>query len=218
MTAQRHDILLLEEASCAVVAIEREWPFHPRKHGLPLDPQCSSCCRGYVATYAVRSGFLLLDALALAGDQPSAPPWNDIYSPKAIFRASASEWEYRNIGVPIRYSGGIVIGFGLIGDLYRHMGFQRAHCFDTVTELGFDHGRLVHRTDHSASMALVRSRIRAAHETRAEDDPPVTDCAERVRAAFSMDYEDKWRYPLPQPTSQAIRGQKQSIRPEDRRG
>lgn len=196
MTAQRHDILHWEETSYAVVAIEREWPFHPRKHGLPLDPQCSSCCRGYVATYAVRSGFLLLDALALAGDQPSAPPWNDIYTPKATFHVSASEWEYRNIGIPIRYSGAIVIGFGLIGDLYRHMGFQRAHCFDTVTELGFEHGRLVDRTDHSASMAQVRSRIRAAHESGAEVDPPGKDYAERVHAAFSLGYEDKWCYLL----------------------
>jgi hypothetical protein len=110
--------------------------------------------------------------------------------------------------MPIRYSGGLVIGDGLIGGQYDHMGFQRAHCFATVTELCFDHGRLIHQTDHSASMAQVRSRKRVTEETSSGIDASGEDYAERIRACFSLNYEDKWCYPLPHPTNRPTVGKR----------
>ena len=57
------------------------------------------------------------------------------------------------------FTGGILIGSGLLGNLYVHMGFQKACRFKVVHELIFDGGKLVNASDRSAEMAAVRRQF-----------------------------------------------------------
>ncbi len=82
------------------------------------------------------------------------------------FHAGFSE-NYSNIGLPLPFTGGLLLGKGFIHKLYRHMGFHPAWKYEKVVELIFAKGVLTATHDRSAEMANVRE-ANAAAEKQAE--------------------------------------------------
>ena len=192
MTAQAHDSLLLDGTSYDIVAIENPWPFHPSMHGLMPEPFSSSCCRGYTAEYVVHGDCLVLDVLAISVAVSKPPTFSGIRPRHGRQSADHRQWEYRNIGLPVRYSGGLVIGSGFLPKHYVHMGFQSPHCFRTVKEVRFSDGLTRDQQDLSERVEQVRQRLLTPTRFSATLVTEPVDFHESVRKAFSLAYEDKW--------------------------
>ena len=192
MTAQSHDSLLLDGTSYAIVAIEKPWPFHPSMHGLSPNPFSSSCCRGYTSEYAVHGDCLVLDLLAISISASKPPTLRGIRPRHVRQSAVDSQWEYRNLGLRVRYTGGLMIASGFLPKHYVHMGFQSPHCFNTVKEIRFSDGLMCDQRDHSARAEQVRQRLLATTQSSANVVAEPDDFHEFVRKAYSLSYEDKW--------------------------
>ena len=61
-----------------------------------------------------------------------------------------------NVGLPLPFSGGLLLGQGFIRKLYEHMRFDPAWKFEKVIELLFADGILTAAHDRSAEMAEIR--------------------------------------------------------------
>ena len=64
---------------------------------------------------------------------------------------------YHDIGLPLPFTGGLLLGDGFIQELYEHMGFHPAWKFRKVIELVFADGILTATHDRSYDMARVRA-------------------------------------------------------------
>ena len=89
---------------------------------------------------------------------PYGPPIHGVFpaaadDPKATFAFTDN---YLKIGLPLPFSGGLLLGDGFIQELYEHMGFHPAWKFQKVIELIFTEGRLTAARDRSAKMAEIR--------------------------------------------------------------
>lgn len=63
---------------------------------------------------------------------------------------------YHDIGLPLSFTGGLLLGQGFIHKLYEHMGFHPAWKFEKVIELIFVNGVLTVAHDRSADMEKIR--------------------------------------------------------------
>ena len=122
---------------------------------LDLTPvaSCTACWRGYQAIFSVADSHLILDALSVSLFQPpkgnerfvreEGPIINGI-APSRPESDSFFNNEYQGLNHHLEYSGGVLITDGFIRDLYVHMGFHPAWKYETVSELVFERGILVH--------------------------------------------------------------------------
>jgi hypothetical protein len=74
--------------------------------------------------------------------------------PSGIFAFSDN---YHQIGLPLSFTGGLLLGDGFISELYEHMGFHPAWKFEKVIELIFVEGTLTAAHDRSTDMAEIRA-------------------------------------------------------------
>jgi hypothetical protein len=72
---------------------------------------------------------------------------------------------YYDVGLPLPFTGGLLLGKGFIPELYEHMGFHPAWKFRKVIELIFADGILTAAHDRSADMERIR-------EAKAESGKP----------------------------------------------
>lgn len=56
------------------------------------------------------------------------------------------------IGLPINYTGDLIIGDDFLGEYYVYMGFQQPYTYENVKELKFEKGKLIEVKDHSLKM------------------------------------------------------------------
>lgn len=145
MTAQVSDKLFHECDEYDIAAVEKAWPFRPEDHGFQPYPSNTACRRGYYARYAIVDGALILDALNVTVRVGHPPPWRGIQPRQGEFWKYDRSWTCEGVALPIRYSGGVIVGRDFLREFYVHMGFHRPHCFAVVLELFFDDGQL--RTD-----------------------------------------------------------------------
>ena len=80
---------------------------------------------------------------------------------------------YHDIGMPLRFTGGLLLSKGFIRSLYEHMGFHPAWKFEKVIELTFSEGVLTAAYDRSAEMAEVRDAKSGAsgYDSKRFDSP-----------------------------------------------
>jgi hypothetical protein len=88
---------------------------------------------------------------------------------------------YRNVKLPLNYSGGLLIARGFIEELYVHLGFHPAWKYEQVRELVFTEGRLSEKFDRSASMAEIRRLM-------ADSPEPTENMIEFINQAFDRRY------------------------------
>jgi hypothetical protein len=172
MTAQASDTMQWSGARWSLVG---GGPlFDPAAHGLEPFMLHTGNWRGYQCRYAVHDGQLVLDHLeiglngsqlaeARAGRGPvvaGALPVGRADRPNGI------AFTYPDLGLPIPYTGKLLIADGFVQDLYVHMGYQSAWKFERVTELHFADGALQRADDVSELYA----RIRASQDPK--DLPP----------------------------------------------
>lgn len=167
----------------AVTAVDGAGLFDPTTHGLEPGPIGTACYRGYLCRYAA-DGSLTLRELALGlQDEP----------PRLVGAAPSHDddpgWHYRELNIPVAFTGRLLIGDGDIPDRpYLNMGFWPAWMYSDVHELTFQAGTLLTATDRSAELAAVR---RDVADTAARPAPG-EETRDWISRTFSLTYAYSW--------------------------
>ena len=170
MTGQVPDTLLRGRVEWVIAGARGSGLFDPGEHGIRPVMLSTACWHGFICRYAVGRRRLTLDRLdvglpeaqheaALAGDGPP------IAGRRPALSGTMGAWRYESLGLPIAFTGTLLIGRDFIQELYVHMGFQPASSYREVRELTFDSGRFTGARDVGARMEVARSRL--ADPTRA---------------------------------------------------
>jgi hypothetical protein len=158
MSAQEPDLVIYRKRRYELVGASGGLLFDPAEHGIELVADRTSCHRGFICTYAVKAQQLLLRDVGVCMDTTigtnalirlfgKSPVVSDRSFPPVI---------YRQLNVEIPYSGGLLLGLGLIPEFYLHMGFQPVWTYRKVHELVFQSGHLMEARD--CSMAAEEFR------------------------------------------------------------
>lgn len=120
----------------------------PAKFDLKPDRDCCSACwSGYWCDFTIIDGRLLLQDLhvqtvddyypTIAGVAVQGPdkPWNLPV--------------YRDLYIPIQWTGKVLVGDGFMNEYYVHLGYQRIWAYQVIKELIFTDGDLVEMNDLS---------------------------------------------------------------------
>lgn len=155
MAAQYHDGFDWNGECYSLSAIEYpEGLLDIQELGLEPKQKTSACKRGYTAIYRLdEDNNLLLDRLYTNNGKKEGPPIHGVTPTK--LKSPAGDLYYKNLALPISYTGGLVITTDFIGKLIVHHGFQRPENFKVVWELTFDCGHLVKEQDLSL-LAKIR--------------------------------------------------------------
>lgn len=191
MTAQINDTFFYQDELYAVAGISEGDMFDPAVFGLEPTGICSNCWRGWQAEYALAGRQLVVDVLNVNLCQPDRPRGSYERMPgppiggvlpvaddqadgqaeddeASLRRASRHpnrfNNRYENLGHPLAYTGGLLLGAGFIRDLYVHMGFHPAWKYEKVIELMFEGGMLQKACERSAEMAELRNLVLAQAE------------------------------------------------------
>src|SRR5262245_49494675 len=150
MTAQISDKLRYGHKEFSLVGVRGSGLFSPKEHGMEPHGSSSACWRGYVCRYGVTRDTLLLKALYInlrrtfglvkpkgkVMDEASPPLLNGV----SRTRPDSDDFDshYRNVNLPIPFTGGLLIARDFVRELYVHMGFHPAWKYREVHELLFE--------------------------------------------------------------------------------
>ncbi|WP_054973483.1 hypothetical protein [Paenibacillus sp. A3] len=184
MTAQiPHSFIYLGHHDYSLAAVEKDWPFKPKQYGFTPVAYSSACWRGYKCHYVIEDKKLYLDTLTIGLEDSVPPVWNGISAAEAQYGA----WEYHQVGLPLEYSGGIVLCRGFINEMYVHMGTQRPYSYRQVLELSLEKGLLTDVTDYSKEMKEIRKFL-----LESQSKIPNSEADKRLDDVFLQAYVNKW--------------------------
>lgn len=207
MTAQIGDIYKYENKEYNIVALSMPTKFKPEKYGLKTDPSSTACWRGYWCEYNIIKDGLFLETLFLHNNDEDYPTLNgvDVLPQEFIececYDMKDEKWKktirpayyghrvYKNINLPMKYSGKILLGDGFIREYYFHMGYQQGWAYKRLIELVLKKGKLVECNDLSELAKEQRKKIRELeiNYNQSKND----NIWQYVRNSFSLKYKDK---------------------------
>lgn len=207
MTAQIGDIYKYEKKEFTIVALSSAMPFDPKNFGMESHPSSTACYRGYWCEYAIENDELFLKDLYLFNVEDKYPPLNGVeVSPQEFveyecYTGSEKKCEkitspahfghrvYKDVNLPIPYTGKILLGDGFMQEYYIHMGFQRGWAYEKLIELVFEEGILLECNDLSHIAKAQREAMKKAD--RGPRHPYGRNIPKSVEDSFSLDHADK---------------------------
>ncbi|HEX7167479.1 MAG TPA: hypothetical protein VF230_10910 [Acidimicrobiales bacterium] len=191
MTAQVPDGFVLDGEELSLVGVNGSPLFHPFDHGMLPTAVHTACWRGFIATYGVRDGRLvvtkvvtrLMDGVNGEHTVESAPA---LFGVRPVVDEKLAALRYDDLDGPVPFTGGLLLGAGFIGGLYVHMGFHPAWKYERVLEVLAESGNVTAVHDRSDAMAVVRDEILAGK--RPEPDGRA-EASARLERMFSLDYD-----------------------------
>lgn len=207
MTAQIGDIYKYQKKEFTIVAMSSAMPFDPKNFGMEPHSSSTACRRGYWCEYDITDDELRLKDLYFFNADGNYPPLNGIeVSPpefkeyesyrgnkkkrgKVTMPAHFGHRVYRDINMPIPYTGRILLGDGFMQEYYIHMGFQRSWSYKKLIELVFEEGILLECNDLSYIAKAQREAMKA--QRRNPRYPDGDNIPKFVDESFSLDYADK---------------------------
>lgn len=196
MTAQVQDSFHYLGEQYVLAAFSEGEPFSPLEAGYRPVMASTACWRGYVCGYEVKDRQLGLRELWINHQAGEAAVTRRLQPPDLNGVSAVRDeesffgvWHFREVGLQLTYTGGLMIARDFIRGLYVHMGFHPAWKYQHVHELVFEQGRLVEAHDASTEVAKLRIRMQDelkpnSRATRAQIEGWVADC-------FSRDYGRK---------------------------
>lgn len=154
MTAQIGDTFRYEEQEYSIVAISNSIPFHPKDYGMEPEAVCTACWDGYWCDYKISDNGIFLQNLYINSKDGNYPEINGVKGNNQYM----GHHLYKNINLPIPYSGKIVVGKDFINKYYVHMGYQRAWGYETLLEFVYEDGKLTDIMDYSSVAAELREK------------------------------------------------------------
>lgn len=172
MTAQQGDILKDREQTYTILRRLGEELFRPEAYGLHPISIHTACRRGYRCTYELRDSFLTLrellvkdglgvyppiNGVGIAGRGAASPLPSDFESmPDPRPRLPSGPETYKDIDLPIPYTGKLLLADDFDFRYYIHMGLQRPHGFRKLYTYSFQDGKLIEITDHCETASMLR--------------------------------------------------------------
>ena len=95
---------------------------------------------------------------------------------------------YHDIGLPLPFTGGLLLGDGFIHKLYEHMGFHPAWKYERVIELIFADGVLTVAHDRSSEMERVRETQAGSREQASERFSSLEALVGWIESSFDRRY------------------------------
>ena len=157
------------------MSMSAPFPFHPRDFGLESHASSTACHRGYWCEFAIADRELRLQTLYLYNENDHYPPFlGKLVSPQEFREVTYSVGEktytrlspahyghrvYRDVDLPIPYTGSILLGCGFMPEYYVHGGFQRSWAYRELIELTFEKGKLTDCLDQSHLAQAQRQRM-----------------------------------------------------------
>ena len=202
MTAQIGDIYKYKKKEFTVVALSSVMLFDPKNYGMEPHASSTACWRGYWCEYAIEDDELLLKDLYLYNSDDKYPPLNGVEvslpefkeykcqgGKKIIMKAHFGHRVYKDVNIPIPYTGKILLGDGFTREYYIHMGFQRGWAYKKLIELVFEEGILLECNDLSH---IAKAQREAMVQGNINPQRPDVDILSKfVDDSFSLDYADK---------------------------
>jgi hypothetical protein len=188
MTAQTQDTIHYRENTYALVGVKGSPLFEPVVYGL-LPRVCTTALwRGFHCLYEILDSQLYLKQLSICLDtEPSILLGN---APVKSNDPQGFDAIYKELGLKISFSGGLLLAKDFIQELYVHMGFHPAWKYREVHELIFDRGDLTAEHDRTKAIADMRNRIdpKPYKRPRFEDHESIMKW---ITDTFKLDY-DYW--------------------------
>ena len=195
MTAQIGDIYKYKKKEFTVVALSSVMLFDPKNYGMEPHASSTACWRGYWCEQ-------LLKDLYLYNSDDKYPPLNGVEvslpefkeykcqgGKKIIMKAHFGHRVYKDVNIPIPYTGKILLGDGFMREYYIHMGFQRGWAYKKLIELVFEEGILLECNDLSH---IAKAQREAMVQGNINPQRPDVDILSKfVDDSFSLDYADK---------------------------
>ena len=206
MTAQIGDIYKYRNKEYSIIAMSAPINFRPQDYGLNPQASCTACWNGYWCEYYIEKDTLLLKNLFMFNREGDYPPINGVGIIKQTYHEATSyesgakkpkkvmiednfgHREYRNVNLPIEYTGNILVGDDFMREYYIHMGYQRAWAYKKLLEFVFKDGRLIETVDHSDMAEKIRSELKS--NTKVIDNER-KNISLFVEKSFSLDMKDK---------------------------
>lgn len=206
MTAQIGDIYKHKNKEYSIVAMSAPINFKPQDYGLNPQSRSTGCWKGYWCEYHIEDDKLLLKNFFMFNRSGDYPLLNGVgvveqtyhealrfgldgKNPKKIMiEDHMGHREYRNVNLPINYTGKILVGSDFIKDYYIHMGYQRAWAYKTLIEFVFEEGKLTETIDHSNMAEKIRSELKTGTK---DIDNERKNIPIFVMKSFSLDMKEK---------------------------
>lgn len=192
MTAQFNDLFHYQEKDFSIAGISAGDLFSPADFGLFPIPASSACWRGFVAVYVISDSYLILDSLSVNLQERQAPTIiNGVAATDATVRYRMFSHIYKDLNHRIPYTGGLLIAYDFISELYVHMGFHPAWKYKEVFELTFENGLLVKELDRSEWAAQERRNfLESSRDDQPDKMPTKKEVSDFVERAFDRSYKE----------------------------
>ena len=166
MTAQASDQVLHQGKRFALALFSDDGLFSPSKYGYNPVMASTACYRGYLSEYEIKNGSLFLKNFYIS-NRESFWPFSKKKKPPILNGIKAEEsdmnfcgdWVFRNVHLPVKYTGGLILAREFIESLYIHIGFQSPWKYEEVIEILFDDGQVISENDLSSQIAYIRELI-----------------------------------------------------------
>jgi len=198
MTAQFPDTVKYGRAGYDLIGVSGNGLFEPQAYGMEPVVHSTACYRGYICHYGIKENALVLAHVSISLENGAEGPTIHGTQP-----SSDEYWaaRYEDLDMPLRFTGGLLLGRDFIRDMYVHMGFQKPHRYRDVKEIVLRDGKVVSVKDHSERMRQLRERDQRERERRARrarrhgrhardelDLPDQDQIAKFVEVSFDLDY------------------------------
>jgi len=176
MTAQITDSFIYNGESYDLIGIKGEKLFTPADFGMQPTMLHTACYRGFYCAYEITADGIFLKHFTLREA-------NDQYMPIEGKMPELEKYQatYKDLHVLSPFTGKIRLAKDFIRELYIHMGYQKATAYETVLDLTFEKGLLMHVLDRSDEVKKKRGAFKEKYGRQ--------NILESIDEAFSLDMD-----------------------------
>lgn len=161
MTAQISDSFIYQNREYNLAFADPEIKLTPKKFGIKTLASTSACWRGFKRTFEIEDDNLILQSFDINdNNQRGDKKINNVLPSKNNPEDSLFNKTYNNVKLKIKYTGKLCIARDFIWKHYTHGGFHPAWKYETVFELAFFKGVLIHEKDISGELKEKREQLK----------------------------------------------------------
>ncbi len=187
MTAQMPDSFSYKDEEYVLIGLKGSNLFQPNDYGVFPIMASTACYRGFVASYLVTEEQLILTGFMLRSQEEELKEIADRAAVK-LKSPMGFNFMYRDLNLPIDFTGFILLGKDFINEMYVHMGYQRPIAYRIVIEFQFKKGKLIAKNDFSELITKLRKEDPSKGAIPSYDETTM----EWIEQLFSLDYHFPW--------------------------